>query len=896
MSHRWEFSNYNIGLFNNATRPALVQYSLIRENFIKDDIYFDVRGQINIDGSVIPAKENFRAEVIPRDEIHIFHPASWTENSYNSTLNRNVTRTVVGVESEPFQANKESDWHCLFYEFDYFSQNNDVTITGIVAKALMLYPLYPNIVTGAIMKFQGQSRNRILDCLESIAYSLSPEKCQIIKQILHGFNKQSIAFFPDDLAAAAQNFSIHIGQDDTVYSVFDNIWEIKNNYGDNIIPNNPISIVLLWYLNGGEIDLGYVARAFAFAGEQVRALLIKHYFHSVSQKKANYSSVVPKALLGADYQYYSLYRHYLTDWPGKMDVTTEFILECIETYKQTNQQRFQVTNGLLDRMVQRSTESRIPLSVNYRTWLYTCQGGVMLDPEFTGFISIFITYEIDELAFEEDSLKKNINTLIRRHCHGIYRTVSEPEIDPETGLQRLDTKTQQPKFSDRKVFDNKWELNHKHDWTYIHLFVNEGRRPENLPENQFCMEMIDLDIVREQIRLYLMECYVNERPEIEYSKTDEIISMFMFPVKMRAQFREDCSIGANPGTDEAIIYKHLRECAENCFGASLECDFDHSKLSDITRNTLYGFGDHKECFVVRPNSKGKYKVFCYPNLSENEHFLTGKKFAICNGATCFKTSIRRDIRIEEYKLINLLEIVGYRVLDETEAGLFPNATYRQFMGQISKAVNFYKRLTCRSCGHVLFPVQQKQNQLNEFNRFKCIHPTCSECNKEIYLNYCFKCKKGLIDSRDTHQCSNGLYICPNPDCNACCSNEMFEKRAKKYQNNGKPIPVSLQRMMGKGHWDLGLKFCARCGAQKIDNLCPRCDMPELSSNSAANALQDGLPVYHYDVALETDFQEKETFHVCATSAEDAKNLIASMVAGGNIGLKGRCKSLELMQK
>lgn len=50
------------------------------------------------------------------------------------------------------------------------------------------------------------------------------------------------------------------------------------------------------------------------------------------------------------------------------------------------------------------------------------------------------------------------------------------------------------------------------------------------------------------------------------------------------------------------------------------------------------------------------------------------------------------------------------------------------------------------------------------------------------------------------------------------------------------------------------------------------------SSMVAEALLKGLPVYHYDVEIETDHREKETLHVTAVSDDDAENLVTRMVA------------------
>ena len=92
--------------------------------------------------------------------------------------------------------------------------------------------------------------------------------------------------------------------------------------------------------------------------------------------------------------------------------------------------------------------------------------------------------------------------------------------------------------------------------------------------------------------------------------------------------------------------------------------------------------------------------------------------------------------------------------------------------------------------------------------------SCPEYNNEVYLNYCHDCKKGIIDSRDTKQCPNGLYICPS--CDSCCSNQYFEFMAERYRIIGKRIPSFITRNIGNGHKDQQMVFCSKCGAQKTN--------------------------------------------------------------------------------
>ena len=103
----------------------------------------------------------------------------------------------------------------------------------------------------------------------------------------------------------------------------------------------------------------------------------------------------------------------------------------------------------------------------------------------------------------------------------------------------------------------------------------------------------------------------------------------------------------------------------------------------------------------------------------------------------------------------------------------------------------------------------KSSGFNRYNFFSCINPNCTEANKPIYLNFCYRCKKGLIDSRDTKQCPNGWYICPT--CFACCDDELYERQAQRYILSNRPVPDRINKMLGHGHNDKGEYFCPDCG-------------------------------------------------------------------------------------
>ena len=222
----------------------------------------------------------------------------------------------------------------------------------------------------------------------------------------------------------------------------------------------------------------------------------------------------------------------------------------------------------------------------------------------------------------------------------------------------------------------------------------------------------------------------------------------------------------------------------------------------------------KHEFLIPSDVKGNFKPYCAPQLSEVNNQAIDLPYFWCRGKECFHNNLEKQTLSETndwhaYSLYHLIEIIGYPKLHATIAGNEPDPVVWSFIAVTNKAMQKFRRLKCRACGHLMFT--DKSSGFNRYNYYSCINPTCSEAWKPVYLSYCYKCKKGLIDSRDTKRCPNGWYICPCPTCLACCDDAQYERQAQRYILSNRPIPDRIKKMLGHGHNDKGDYFCPNCG-------------------------------------------------------------------------------------
>ncbi len=274
--------------------------------------------------------------------------------------------------------------------------------------------------------------------------------------------------------------------------------------------------------------------------------------------------------------------------------------------------------------------------------------------------------------------------------------------------------------------------------------------------------------------------------------------------------------------------------------AFVELPYDRTLLSDTIKRFYFRgtIGENAELrqrqFLIQSNQTSNFVQYCAPQLSEDTNPVINLSYFWCRGKECFHNNLGTQTLEEEsnwqnYTLFHLSEIMGFPKLHMTVAGYEPDPSVRQFIAITNKVAQKFRRLKCRACGHMMFTV--RTSGFNRYNFYECVNPTCAEVRTPVYLNFCFKCKKGLSDSRDTKQCPNGWYICPT--CLACCDDEQYERQAQRYVLTKRPVPSRIQDKRGHGHNNKDQYFCPQCGnpIQIIDDGhghtfrgCPKCNI------------------------------------------------------------------------
>lgn len=220
-----------------------------------------------------------------------------------------------------------------------------------------------------------------------------------------------------------------------------------------------------------------------------------------------------------------------------------------------------------------------------------------------------------------------------------------------------------------------------------------------------------------------------------------------------------------------------------------------------------------DLFLYKYSTLNTYPILCAPTFALEHNAAIDIPFFWCRGKECFHNNLavhklENCKKWENYSLMHIAEILGYNLLQEVEAGYEPLPIVREFIAIANRVVRTFKQLKCRECGHLLFTVRNREG-FNRHNYYCCLNRNCSQVTTPIYINSCFKCKKGMIDSRDSVKCPNGWYICPT--CFSCCDNEIIERQIQRYVIENRVVPRRWAEMAGRGHEDSNLTFCPKCG-------------------------------------------------------------------------------------
>lgn len=686
----------------------------------------------------------------------------------------------------------------------------------------------PDVLRRAIENIDVRVRHVIIREIGNVAVCLSVVKQDKVAKLFSLFRESYRSYNPGfvkELSRGGDNQSLFdkvdaIMSEGPACSRIENpIWQVWNWLGTDNVSALP--------------DYDMLRKVYVLLSPESRTRIVKRYLHDVRLKNTTLDIQLLEffADIRSPLHRFINYRYAIYSLHQQRKVGASLLADCVLSLIRTHGEEFQSYDGLLDFLLRNADPSSPSVDIELTVLYPQCYGPVMINDKFSGFVKVEVECGIDEekinklrslISEFEESQKQRMQDLLHRldkkkdkYKRGLeivsqYQATEDEEtkrilVQWRKWLELYDQQRkdyaaldiQKSKYDKYKILLDNLPKYKKGDDTYIVPF-------------QDCME--DVEDVYEKRNLIIK---IND---FTYSKLERVPSTIK---------KEESFLNGNRGIGNEICNSIRQELEHdlNCKAVKDEWKVPYSLQHVRLLISKYHItdGDSDEIFEKRT----PLKMPCF-DRPYAKHPLLGLPFWTCIGKQCFQSKYTKQRLAEtdsygEYTLFHLAEILGFSMLEEEDGLVRSGRVSREFISMANRQRKKFDQLKCRNCGHLMLPMVTDQKV--SYNKFHCINPNCLEYNRNYYINHCFTCGKGIIDERDCNQCPNGWRICPN--CLSCCSNAVFDRLAKPYMIQSKPLPNYLERCIGRGHRENGEYFCWKCGCMlgKTDTPsfeCPNC--------------------------------------------------------------------------
>lgn len=773
-------------------------------------------------------------------------------------INKTTVMLIIDITNSTahsFSPSSIEDWEKVFYSYTrriYSNQNDNYSIIYLLW-CLYNQELYETIFEQALREIKSKALDLIHAILPKIAICLSISKQNGIKRVLSHFGINYDIYDPKTLHEAynaQQGFKQtydKLGLFEKIDFIFSTVglpyyvtsmpimpqgYNKKETYkGNNILLSTKEWLEKSDYNFTDDRNL---IIWFQFLSTDIQLNIIRRYFKAIYEGKAVFSSkFVQNLKSNEEYEIFAIFRHCISEPLTPIKLIVPLLCDCLLTLNETKGQNLQTYNGILDLAIRRCDINYPKVDFGLEKIFPTCNGGATCNPSFKGFAKISCTYKLKDSDLSDSNLWHLVNDIFGRckqvsfieenkqHAPNYICTVEEKSQYIELLNLFTDLHFTYNAYSSYthdifkknilldKFRNNIKTLGIKHEYGYT--FDKLSTIYNMIIDRCFSKDFIQVSPYKDVFLNTDLNLYNLNFQKADFNSTKEEIEK----IKRENRAKEAQkvyqlviqSLDRHPNgtkvSEEVYLFKYTPKLFAN-----LVTEYHYQKGAEE---------DSYSCSFIQHYNHMKFTRFCAPTYEPVQHFVTGLPYFWCRGNICFKNCLDKQAvdlcaSYKDYTLFHMSEIMGYSKLCHTPAGYEPNVTFRKFSALINRVYTIFKRLRCTECGSLMFPVIEMGFNRHDF--YACNNQLCSLNTKSTYLNYCYKCR-GLIDSRDTKQCPNGWYICPN--CLSCCNDELIEKCIGKFVIAHKPIPLSLLNQRHNGHNDKNKFFCPRCGTELIEN-------------------------------------------------------------------------------
>lgn len=721
-------------------------------------------------------------------------------------------------------------------------------------------PVNYTVFENAVTQLSEQNVQHFYSLMPNIVQCLSTNTQNNIVKIFTKHNIQCTVKHHSILKEAC-NF-LNIATDDIenkdIFTLIDEICNVIMPHDDSLntneapkeisIPESDDNIwisLLSWITSDTPLkNHNKLLKIIPLVNESMRLLIFKRYFHDIRQNNTIIDIEFLQQFINSDYERYITFRNCLLNPCVHNDLTIKLLADCIITIKRNNFTALQSFNGFLDLFIKHSDILNPNMSFDISQILPQCKDGAVINNNFAGLIEYYVFCEIDESKFTNEHLRKTVEDIMQR-CYAKYNKTEDGKSHWTFALTNcnieqvnsflkykieLIDESKRNKIEKKTIPDSANYASNLEQTIRMMVYSDNGKFA--IPSSNFTSSNFET---------WLLWQYSNPKYVVVKPRTDVEcgIKYDVFGIGKKIlienpqisddEFKHQFNIQESKKIFELTVTQLDNEEGLKKAEGSYQFKYDRNRLLKLSQKYHNNRTKDYHLFTDFYISSEHFTPFCAPEISNRCSKILNLPFAWCRGNRCFyncldMSILNNCIDWKNYNLLHISEIAGFPMLIKKGTLYGAKDVVRQFIGMVNKAFRKFAQLKCRDCGHLLFAVENRTS-FDSHNYFSCHNPHCRQYKRSVYINFCFHCKSGLIDSRDATQCPNGRFICPK--CLSCCDDQQYERQVQRYEIEHQNIPVWLQNRRGKGHNNKKQFYCAKCGTMiKSENniwFCPDCD-------------------------------------------------------------------------
>lgn len=646
----------------------------------------------------------------------------------------------------------------------------------------------------AIEQYDSQTQNYICDGLSKFCRCLARYKQLQVKEVLAFFDYDYKVYSPSiiyDAFASVKPQRMYNLEKWNLFNLIDYIFDedyfmkltsVETVREVDTDSSNELLITYEWLQTNNALCNYYILRSvYPLVSNKIKHDIILRYFYDIGVGNTNFELDIMKQFLDSDYADFERYRYCINTPDCNVYLGNKLLTDCVLTLIRTEGRAFTDFEGVLDLAIKECNVNAPKIDLGLDSFLPRCDGGGVYNDDFGGFIDYCIEFSLDKKKVTDEKLLEYVKCVLKRE--GRKKKYYMCIYDQEKSLLSNESKC----FANRSrldcvvehEYDDIWEI----DGKWIEFFLDNSN-------SENCTEIRMNDISVENIKKRIFDIfskykksdgtYYISSAEFESFKENEILcyfsiweTLYIYPIK-QASIGYDINLFDIEKDDKnrteenknkfyikesAIVMKLIVSSLKNILGEDayngeyFKLKYDKSLLEKLKRiyyvkNGRINYSQKEKVYnFLKRKRKDGISFFCAPRLSEIRNQAIDVPFFWCNGKECFRNALTNGTL--SGSLFRIAEILGYPKHTIKEEGIEADESISLFIAIANKALRKFNQLKCRSCGHLMYP--EKNDGFQRIHYYYCINPNCSDFQTPVYLNYCFNCKKGLIDSRDSKQ-------------------------------------------------------------------------------------------------------------------------------------------------